>query len=63
MCNNDLLDTYVPCKYCGELTNMTNTKLCNGCWELERRIENNIKLSKKIIKKLLEEQNGKDIKS
>jgi len=29
----------VPCKICGDPTPMTATKLCNGCWEVDSRIE------------------------
>ena len=29
----------VPCKFCGNLTPMLGTKLCNPCWEAERQIE------------------------
>jgi hypothetical protein len=28
----------VPCETCGELTAMTGTKRCDGCWEIERRL-------------------------
>jgi len=29
----------VPCKTCGEPTTMMGTKLCDGCWEVESRLE------------------------
>jgi hypothetical protein len=29
---------HVDCKTCGCPTNMTGTKLCDGCWEVERRL-------------------------
>ena len=29
-------DEAVNCKACGRLTRMTGTKLCDGCWEVER---------------------------
>ena len=29
----------VPCKTCGEATPMTGTKRCNGCWEVENRLD------------------------
>lgn len=32
------IDT-VPCKTCGTLTPMKGTKLCDPCWETERRLE------------------------
>jgi len=28
---------YCQCEVCGKLTNMTSTKLCDSCWEIERR--------------------------
>ena len=32
-------DETVPCKFCGEPTIYTATKLCNNCWEFEHRID------------------------
>jgi hypothetical protein len=29
----------VPCKFCGDPTPMLGTKLCDGCWEVSRRLE------------------------
>lgn len=40
------------CKYCGKPTLMLGTKLCDGCWELESRIEANPELARKIMEKL-----------
>jgi len=37
------------CRYCGKPTEMTGTGLCDCCWELERRISENIELAEKII--------------
>lgn len=28
----------VPCKVCGTLTEMTGTKLCDPCWEVQRHV-------------------------
>jgi len=28
----------IPCKLCGEPTEMLGTKLCDFCWELEWRV-------------------------
>lgn len=28
----------MPCKFCGELTLSTRIRLCDNCWEFERRI-------------------------
>jgi len=30
----------VPCKICGEPTTHTTTQLCQGCWEVDSRLEN-----------------------
>lgn len=39
----------VPCKYCGIPTHMTGTKLCDGCWETERRVTSNPELARRIL--------------
>ena len=31
--------TTIPCRICGEQTPMLHTRLCNGCWEVDSRIE------------------------
>ena len=42
-----------PCKLCGAVpTFMFGTKLCDRCWELERRVENDIELTIKILNNL-----------
>ena len=33
----------VPCETCSEPTTYTGTKRCNGCWEVERRIQDYIR--------------------
>lgn len=43
------------CKYCGNETKMTGTKLCDRCWELETRIYADLELAKKIIKSVEED--------
>lgn len=30
------MQTTVPCQFCGRPTIMTNTKKCDGCWEVAR---------------------------
>ena len=42
----------VPCKVCGLLTPMTGTELCDRCWELDRAINGNPDIAKKILAKL-----------
>jgi hypothetical protein len=42
----------VSCELCGKDTAMTSTKRCDGCWELETRIENNPVLAQKILDRL-----------
>lgn len=34
----EFVEETVPCKYCGEPTPMTGTKMCHNCWEVVRRI-------------------------
>ena len=42
----------VPCEICGDQTPMTATKRCDRCWELERRIEADPKIARKILDNL-----------
>lgn len=42
----------VPCGICGTPTTMTGTKRCDRCWELERRIQANPALARKILENL-----------
>jgi hypothetical protein len=37
-CNRPTEPQTVPCTYCGDPTDMTATKLCDQCWEVERRL-------------------------
>lgn len=39
----------VPCKWCGTPTPMLGTKMCDGCWELDRRIERQPALARRIL--------------
>ena len=37
---SSLSDTeLVPCETCGRPTDKTDTKLCDGCWEVEHRLD------------------------
>jgi hypothetical protein len=38
-----------PCKYCGKQTPMLGTKLCDPCWELERRIYTSPEIAIQIL--------------
>lgn len=42
----------IPCTLCGNSTDMLETTLCNTCWELKTRIENNSKIAKKILEEM-----------
>ena len=42
----------IPCRLCGQPTEMLGTKLCNRCWELETRITMNPELARKILESL-----------
>jgi hypothetical protein len=33
----------IPCRICGKPTRMLGTKLCDGCWEVEHRLEDFLK--------------------
>jgi hypothetical protein len=58
------VDETVPCKTCGKLTGMIHTKLCNGCWEVETRLERYVQSSKGLefvkclVAKVTEGANG-----
>jgi hypothetical protein len=38
-----------PCGLCGKPTRMTGTKRCDGCWELEMRVNANPVLARRIL--------------
>ncbi len=40
----------IPCTICGEPTVYFGTKLCDRCWELERRIQAAPELALKILR-------------
>ena len=48
-------DKLVPCKFCGEMTSMVGTKLCNFCWEIRYRARRNPKLALHIVLSVFEE--------
>lgn len=39
----------VPCKWCSRDTDMTGTKMCDGCWELDRRVRMDPVLTRKML--------------
>lgn len=39
----------IACKWCGKPTTMLGTKMCDGCWELERRATANPDLTKRML--------------
>lgn len=45
---------YDLCHICQSPTEMTGTKLCDECWEMERRIHQNPSKAQKIIDKVLD---------
>lgn len=47
------------CKWCGKETSMFGTKMCDGCWELEHRIEMDLTLAKRIVKEIENRNNKK----
>lgn len=44
----------VPCELCNKPTPMTGSKRCDRCWELERRIQADPAIARKIISGLEE---------
>jgi len=48
----------VPCRICGDPTHFTGTRLCNRCWELERRIRMDPAIAKKILEALQAAEQG-----
>lgn len=56
----ELVKDEVPCKYCGKLTRMTGTKLCNTCWAIEGYFQYpNEESDKAHVKRLTEQFNPK----
>ena len=51
-------DPTCPCRLCGQPTRMLGTELCDGCWELERRVTSNPELTRKILANLDRENLG-----
>lgn len=49
-------ETTVECKLCGKPTPMLGTKMCDGCWELDRRIRMNPEIAVKIMKEIENER-------
>ena len=39
----------VPCRFCGVATHMLGTSLCDRCWELSRRMQDDPELAAKIL--------------
>jgi hypothetical protein len=44
-----------PCRTCGKPVHLDNAKLCNGCWEVEGRIEEYLKAAngRQLVARLL----------
>lgn len=42
----EVKDETIPCKICEKPTPMLGTKLCNNCWEVERRLDDYLKTPK-----------------
>ena len=51
-----LVQQTVPCKRCGTSTFMIGTKLCDRCWELEKKIRFDPELSRQILQEVMDEQ-------
>ena len=46
----------VPCELCGEPTIYTETKRCDACWHVERAVESNPELARRVLQRLDEEK-------
>lgn len=44
--------TELPCGLCGEPTRMTSTLRCDRCWELERRIQSDPDIARRVLLEL-----------
>ena len=40
----------IPCRVCGEPTTHHTTKLCDGCWEVEHRLEHFLSFPQGLVK-------------
>lgn len=49
-------EEHCACDICGNQTSMTGTKMCDRCWELDRRIRNDFDLAVKIVEAVKEER-------
>ena len=49
-------DVTIPCETCGEPTNMTATKRCTNCWEVEHRMSRYLKSEggRKFVRMMLQ---------
>ncbi len=43
------LTRVVDCDLCGKPTKMTATKRCDRCWELERRVQDDPDIARKVL--------------
>lgn len=39
----------VSCTICGSGTTMLGTELCDGCWELDRRIRADLDIAERLV--------------
>lgn len=46
---DDYKEPTVPCSICSTSTGMLGTKLCDRCWELKTRIENDPDIARRIL--------------
>lgn len=44
--------TTCPCKWCGKPTRMLGTRMCDLCWELDRRIRHDPELAQRMLESL-----------
>lgn len=51
-----------PCKTCGKSTPMLGTKLCDGCWEVERRLADYLREGGDNARKFVEDALTEDLR-
>lgn len=54
------MPTTVSCTICGEQTFLIRTRLCDFCWELNRRIRQNPYAADRILRAIKKEKETKE---
>lgn len=49
----------IACKYCGDVTPMLGTKLCDPCYELSTRLRMQLQTDHEVVRKMLADESPK----